>query len=103
MQWLADRANMATTFYDNFLPSPSCVVVSDIMSTAKEVEAAILALPQTEREKLVADLPALLPELGGDAKWSHIIHVLHANTHFPLYCIVTWKQAHCVSKWLTKL
>jgi hypothetical protein len=44
------------------------------MSTAKEIEAAILALPPREREKLVEDLPALLPELDGDAKWAGIIH-----------------------------
>jgi len=44
------------------------------VSTAKEIEAAILALPPTEREKLVADLLALLPELNGDAKWTGIIH-----------------------------
>jgi len=44
------------------------------VSTAKEIEAAILALPPTEREKLVADLPALLPELNGDAKWTGIVH-----------------------------
>ena len=44
------------------------------MSTAKEIEASILALPPTEREKLVADLPALLPELNGDANWTGIVH-----------------------------
>ena len=44
------------------------------MSTAKEIESAILALSPVEREKLVADLPALLPELDGDAKWAGIIH-----------------------------
>jgi hypothetical protein len=44
------------------------------MSTAKEIEAAILALPRSEREKLVEDLPAILPELDGDAEWSRIIN-----------------------------
>ena len=44
------------------------------MSTAKEIEAAILALPPKEREKLVEDLPAILPELDGDAEWSRIIN-----------------------------
>ena len=44
------------------------------MSTAKEIEAAILALTPAEREKLVHDLPTLLPELNGDAAWSGIIN-----------------------------
>jgi hypothetical protein len=43
------------------------------MSTVKEIEAAILALPVVEREKLVEDLPAILPELNGDAVWERII------------------------------
>ena len=43
------------------------------MSTAKEIEAAILALSPPEREKLVADLPAILPELYGDAVWERIL------------------------------
>ena len=44
------------------------------MSTVKEIEAAILALPPMEREKLVEDLPAILPELNGDAEWARIIN-----------------------------
>jgi hypothetical protein len=43
------------------------------MSTVKEIEAAIRALPQKEREELVADLPSILPELDGDAQWERII------------------------------
>ena len=43
------------------------------MSTVAEIEAAILALPVTEREKLADDLPSILPELNGDAKWQRII------------------------------
>ena len=43
------------------------------MSTVKEIEAAILALTVVEREKLVEDLPAILPELNGDAVWERII------------------------------
>ena len=43
------------------------------MSTVKEIEAAIRALPPQEREKLVEDLPAILPEMNGDAAWEHII------------------------------
>src|SRR5207253_547164 len=40
------------------------------MSTAKEIKAAILALPPNERQKLVNDLPAILPELDGDSVWA---------------------------------
>src|SRR5471032_1923529 len=43
------------------------------MSTVQEIEAAIRELPTTEREKLVEDLPAILPELNGDAVWERIL------------------------------
>ncbi len=43
------------------------------MSTVQEIEAAIVALPPREREKLVEDLPDILPELNGDAVWERII------------------------------
>jgi hypothetical protein len=43
------------------------------MSTVQEIEAAIQALPATEREKLVADLPGILPELNGDDTWERIL------------------------------
>ena len=43
------------------------------MSTVKEIEAAIRALPPQEREKLVEDLPVILPEMNGDAVWERII------------------------------
>jgi hypothetical protein len=43
------------------------------VSTVQEIEAAIRALPPQERERLVADLPAILPELNGDAAWDQII------------------------------
>ena len=42
------------------------------MSTVAEIEAAILALPPKERERLADELPSILPELNGDAKWQHI-------------------------------
>jgi hypothetical protein len=44
------------------------------MSTVKEIEAAILALPMVERGKLVEDLPAILPELNGDTMWERVIN-----------------------------
>jgi hypothetical protein len=44
------------------------------MSTVKEIEAVIRALPPKEREKLVDELPSILPELNGDAQWQRILH-----------------------------
>ena len=43
------------------------------MSTVQEIKAAIQSLPPAERAKLVADLPALFPELDGEAAWERII------------------------------
>jgi hypothetical protein len=43
------------------------------MSTVAEIEAAIKALPPTERERLADNLPSILPELNGDAKWQRIV------------------------------
>jgi hypothetical protein len=39
-----------------------------------EIKAAILGLSPAERRQLIADLPALLPELNGDAAWERILH-----------------------------
>ncbi len=44
------------------------------MSTVAEIEAAIKALPPAERERLADNLPSILPELSGDAKWQRIIN-----------------------------
>lgn len=44
------------------------------MSTVEQIEAAIRALPRHERDRLVKNLPALFPELDGDAAWDRIIH-----------------------------
>jgi hypothetical protein len=43
------------------------------MSTVAEIEAAIKALPPSERERLAEDLPSILPELRGDLIWQRII------------------------------
>ena len=43
------------------------------MSTVAEIEAAIRALPPAERERLADELPSILPELDGDAKWQRIV------------------------------
>lgn len=44
------------------------------MSTVSEIEAAIRALPPSERERLAEDLPSILPELRGDLVWQRIIN-----------------------------
>jgi len=44
------------------------------VSTVDEIEAAIKALSAAERERLAEDLPSILPELNGDAKWQRIIN-----------------------------
>ena len=44
------------------------------MSTVAEIEAAIKALPPSERERLAEDLPLILPELRGDLVWQRIIN-----------------------------
>jgi len=43
------------------------------MNTVPEIEAAILALSPPDRERLIRDLPAILPELDADAEWQRII------------------------------
>jgi hypothetical protein len=42
------------------------------MSTANEIETAIRALSAKERQKLIEDLPSILPELDGDSEWERI-------------------------------
>jgi hypothetical protein len=43
------------------------------MSTAREIEAAIRTFSPVEREKLIKNLPGLLPELDGDLAWNQIV------------------------------
>jgi hypothetical protein len=43
------------------------------MITAREIEEAIRTLPAAERDKLLQHIPALFPELAGDAEWRRII------------------------------
>ena len=43
------------------------------MSTAREIEEAIRTMPSSERDKLLRHIPALFPELAGDAEWDRII------------------------------
>lgn len=42
------------------------------MSSLQEIESAIRKLPQQEQAQLINDLPALMPELEGDAIWKLI-------------------------------
>ena len=44
------------------------------MSTVQEIKAAIVELSAAERRQLILELPALLPELNGDAAWERILH-----------------------------
>jgi hypothetical protein len=44
------------------------------MITVADIEAAIKALPPTERERLAEDLPSILPELRGELIWQRIIN-----------------------------
>ena len=43
------------------------------MSTVAEIEAAIQTLTAAERERLADHLPAILPELNGNAHWHRIL------------------------------
>jgi hypothetical protein len=43
------------------------------VSTIQEIEAAIRSLSPEERQRLAEDLPKLVPEMDGDAKWDRII------------------------------
>lgn len=42
------------------------------MSTAQEIEDAIRTLPKAERQKLINQLPSILPELSSDDEWNRI-------------------------------
>ena len=44
------------------------------MNTVQEIESAIRKLPPAERDQLVRDLPAILPEINADAAWERIIN-----------------------------
>ncbi|HRI16401.1 MAG TPA: hypothetical protein PLX89_25695 [Verrucomicrobiota bacterium] len=43
------------------------------MSNVQEIASAIRLLSPEDRRKLAEDLPALVPELDGDAAWERII------------------------------
>ena len=43
------------------------------MSTVEEIQNAIRTLSKDERAQLAESLPALVPELDGDAEWERII------------------------------
>ena len=43
------------------------------MTTVEDIKRAIQALPPAERQQLIEELPALVPELDGDAAWEDLI------------------------------
>jgi len=43
------------------------------MSTVQEIEAAIRALSRRDKERLAADLPAILPELGFESELKEVV------------------------------
>jgi predicted RNase H-like nuclease (RuvC/YqgF family) len=43
------------------------------MSTVQEIEAAIRALSRKDKERLAADLPAILPELGFESELKEVV------------------------------
>ena len=43
------------------------------MSRAREIEEAICTLSSSERDKLLRRIPALFPELVGDAEWQRLL------------------------------
>jgi hypothetical protein len=47
------------------------------MSTVNEITDAIRKLSSAQRRELAAELPALLPELDGDAAWERLIRDPH--------------------------
>lgn len=49
------------------------MLYSCLVSTVNEIEDAIRGLSADERRKLAESLPALVPELDGDARWEAII------------------------------
>ena len=63
----------AVTREKSVLPASKSGLACSTMSTVKEIEAAIRALPPKDREQLVDDLPSILPELNGDTEWERII------------------------------
>jgi len=43
------------------------------MSTVQEIEAAIRALSQKDKERLAADLPTILPEISSDWELKEVV------------------------------
>jgi hypothetical protein len=54
-------------------PCPVSIDIFHVMSTAQEIEDAILSLSRGERDKLLKHLPQLFPEFAGDSGWNRII------------------------------
>jgi hypothetical protein len=52
------------------------------VSKVEEIETAIRGLSSAERDRLLEDLPSLLPELAGDAAWQRILRDTHPRPAF---------------------
>ena len=52
------------------------------MSKVEEIETAIRGLSSAERDRLLEDLPSLLPELAGDAAWQRLLRDTHSRPAF---------------------
>ena len=56
------------------LATAPCEPYFIFVSTVQEIREAIQTLSAEERHELARSLPALLPELDGDAAWERILH-----------------------------
>jgi hypothetical protein len=64
------------------------------MSTAREIEEAIRTLPLSERDKLLRHIPALFPELAGDAEWERLIQDERPRSELSRLLDETEEQLH---------
>ena len=64
------------------------------MSTAHEIEEAIRTLPSSERDKLLRHIPALFPELAGDAEWERLIQDERPRSELSRLLDETEEQLH---------
>jgi len=64
------------------------------MSTAREIEEAIRSLRGSERDKLLRHIPALFPELAGDAEWERLIQDERPRSELSRLLDETEEQLH---------
>jgi hypothetical protein len=74
---IAERKRTAEWCEVNGIPiSFTCAVARCIVGIdehGREIEEAICTLPSSERDKLLRRIPALFPELVGDAEWERLL------------------------------